>query len=132
MDYLQSVLDTKDLAESRMRLLIRFLEEKIDYRTLTKMRNHFYDKFPKNREITLEEWKAESHKYLHIYPKDIEEKLLLEITSNNGQTILKEELSDLLDSYQHLPIKLKRDKNKSENVYFILNSNQRGGFQSKE
>ena len=39
---------------------------------------------------------------------------------------------DLLDQYTFLPIKIKRDKNKSENVYFILNSNKRGNFQSKE
>lgn len=40
--------------------------------------------------------------------------------------------NDLIELYEHLPIKLKRDKNKSENVYFILNSNKRGGFQTKE
>ena len=31
-----------------------------------------------------------------------------------------------------MPIKIKRDKNKSESVYYILNSNMRGAFQSKE
>ena len=39
---------------------------------------------------------------------------------------------DLLDTYQFLPLKIKRDKNKSEDVYFVLNSNMRGGYQSKE
>ena len=34
--------------------------------------------------------------------------------------------------YQSLPLKIKRDKNKSEDIYFIMNSNKRGAPQSKE
>ena len=34
--------------------------------------------------------------------------------------------------YQFLPLKVKRDKNKSEDIYFIMNSNKRGAPQSKE
>ena len=34
--------------------------------------------------------------------------------------------------YQFLPLKIKRDKNKSEDIYFIMNSNKRGAPQSKE
>lgn len=37
-----------------------------------------------------------------------------------------------MDAYQFLPIKINRDKNKSESLYYILNSNMRGGFQTKE
>jgi len=39
---------------------------------------------------------------------------------------------DILDIFTYLPVKIKRDKNKSENLYYILNSNKRGNFQSKE
>jgi len=31
-----------------------------------------------------------------------------------------------------LPINIKRDKNKSESLYYVLNSNMRGAFQNKE
>jgi Ca2+-binding EF-hand superfamily protein len=37
-----------------------------------------------------------------------------------------------LDIYQFSPIKLKRDKNKSESLYYIMNSNMRGNPGSKE
>ena len=38
----------------------------------------------------------------------------------------------LLDTYQFLPIKIKRDKNKSENLYYIMSSNKRDKPNSKE
>ena len=39
---------------------------------------------------------------------------------------------DLVDTYHYLPIKIKRDKNKSENLYFIMNSNKRGSPNNRE
>ena len=39
---------------------------------------------------------------------------------------------DLVDTYHYLPIKIKRDKNKSENLYFVMNSNKRGSPNNKE
>ena len=67
---------------------------------------------------------------MNIYADEIEEKLLEEITVDGN--VSRKEFQDLLDTYQYLPIKIKRDKNKSEQVYFVLNSNKRGAFQSKE
>lgn len=39
---------------------------------------------------------------------------------------------ELLDVYQFCPVKIKKDKNKSEDVYFVLNSNKRGAAQNRE
>ena len=142
IDYLKQILDTNKVPESTLKLLVRFIEEKIDFRALTKMKNHIFDKFPSSRDITMEEWKQESHRFLHIYPDDVEDRLLEAIKSvsirlDNSISqeeghISKHKLIDLLDIYHFLPIKIKQDKNKSENVYFVLNSNTRGGFQTKE
>ena len=39
---------------------------------------------------------------------------------------------ELVDLYHFLPIKVKKDRNYSENLYYILNSNKRGTYQDKE
>lgn len=49
---------------------------------------------------------------MNIYADEIEEKLLEEITVDGN--VSRKEFQDLLDTYQYLPIKIKRDKNKSE------------------
>jgi len=81
IDYLKQILDTNKVPESTLKLLVRFIEEKIDFRALTKMKNHIFDKFPSSRDITMEEWKQESHRFLHIYPDDVEDRLLEAIKS---------------------------------------------------
>jgi hypothetical protein len=40
----------------------------------------------------------------------------------------KKEFTELVDLYHFLPIKVKKDRNFSENLYYILNSNKRGTF----
>eukprot|EP00356_Strombidium_inclinatum_P007020 CAMPEP_0170510218 /NCGR_PEP_ID=MMETSP0208-20121228/65650_1 /TAXON_ID=197538 /ORGANISM="Strombidium inclinatum, Strain S3" /LENGTH=273 /DNA_ID=CAMNT_0010793667 /DNA_START=959 /DNA_END=1780 /DNA_ORIENTATION=+ len=95
------------------------------------MKNHIFDHYPSNRDITLEEWKQESHRFMHIYPSDVEDRLLETISSDDGN-ISKAKLIDLLDIFHFVPFKVKQEKNKSENIYFVLNSNKRGGFRSKE
>ena len=73
IDYLKNVLDTSNIPDKTLKLLIRFIQEKIDIRALTKMKNSVFDQFPFNRHLTLDEWKQESHRFMHIYPKDIED-----------------------------------------------------------
>lgn len=52
--------------------------------------------------------------------------------TDDGLKIDKEKLLNLLDTYQFLPIKIKRDKNKSENLYFIMSSNKKDRPNNKE
>lgn len=51
---------------------------------------------------------------------------------SEGKKVNRQAMVEILDTYQFLPIKLKRDKNRSENLYYILNSNKRGQYQTKE
>lgn len=67
---------------------------------------------------------------MHIFPEDVEKALLQEIVEDGF--ICRHKFTELLDAYQFLPLKVKKDKNKSENLYFIMNSNMRGQYESKE
>ena len=46
------------------------------------MKTTIYDAFPSEHEITLAEWKNETRKYMHIFPEEVEEKLLEDIQVN--------------------------------------------------
>ena len=74
---------------------------------------HIFDLYPNKEEISIDEWKKESHKFLNIYPPEVEERLLEDITNEAGK-VSRAKFIDLMDTYQFLPIKIKRDKNKSE------------------
>ena len=130
VEYLRSVIEKKNVSDKRLQLLVQFIEKKIDHRTLQRMKTHIFDLHPDKEEIPVSEWKKESHRFMNIYPEEIEEQLLEEITVDGN--VSRQVFQELLDTYQYLPIKIKRDKNKSEQVYFVLNSNKRGAFQSKE
>ena len=53
------MIDTKEMSESRQKLLLMFIEKKVDHRTLLKMKQDIFDKFSASTEITVDEWKAE-------------------------------------------------------------------------
>ena len=130
-DYLKHIIDTKNIPLSRQKLLIELIERKVDHRTLLKFKTYLCDLFP-DQDIPLEEWRKQSPKYFKTVPEDIQEKLELELLTEDGLKIDKEKLLGLLDTYQFLPIKIKRDKNKSENLYYIMSSNKRDKPNSKE
>ena len=94
------------------------------------MKNHIFDRFPAEHEITCDEWKKESARFMHIHKGEVEDELLEDICVDGK--IDRHNVIELLDIYQFCPVKIKKDKNKSEDVYFVLNSNKRGAAQNKE
>ena len=47
-------------------------------------------------------------------------------------TISGAKLGMLIDVYQFVPLTIKRDRNKSNDIYMVVNSNQRDNFRTKE
>jgi hypothetical protein len=43
------------------------------------MKTAIYDAFPSDHEITHAEWKNETRRFMHIFPEEVEEKLLEDI-----------------------------------------------------
>lgn len=127
------MIDKKNITDQRLKLLVHLLTSKVDYRTLSQMKQHLFDKFEGDQDIPVEDFKKESVRFLHVVPPEIEDKIIAEIsTDDSHQLISRQKLHDLVDMYQFLPLKIKRDKNKSEDIYYILNSNKRGAPQNRE
>ena len=122
--YMLELMNTKKVSPARQKLLFNLMEQRVDYRTLLKMKNHIFDRFSPEHEITEQEWKKESARFMHIHSDSVEQELLAEITVDGK--INRQAVIELLDVYQFCPVKIKKDKNKSEDVYFVLNSNKRG------
>ena len=78
--YMLELMNSKNISEERRGLLFTLKEKKVDYRTLLKMKNHVFDSFPADHEISVEEWKAESARFLHIHDEKVQEQLLADIS----------------------------------------------------
>lgn len=63
---------------------------------------------------------------MHFYSDEIQQRITDHLTVEGE--IDKKEFMELVDLYHFLPIKVKKDRNYSENLYYILNSNKRGTF----
>lgn len=118
------LMNTKGVSASRQKLLFNLMDQRVDYRTLLKMKNHIFDRFSPEHEITEQEWKKESARFMHIHNDSVEQELLCEICEDGK--VNRQAVIEILDIYQFCPVKIKKDKNKSEDVYFVLNSNKRG------
>jgi Ca2+-binding EF-hand superfamily protein len=133
MEYLKQVIDTKKIDEPRQKLLLHLLNCRVDYRVLAQMKQYLFDRFPGDQDIPVESFKKEASRYLHVYPQDIQDKITADLSTDDTQQLIsRQRLLELTEMYQYLPLKVKRDKNKSEDIYFIMNSNKRGAPQSKE
>lgn len=67
---------------------------------------------PANQDnIPISEWKKYGAKYINFFPEEIETMILHEIASDQEFMISKSKLIDLVDTYQFLPVKVKRNKN---------------------
>ena len=66
-EYLRNLIDKKNLGESKIKLLISFIENKIDYRTLLTLKTQLFD-VESGDEIPIAYWKPVSERFLHIFP----------------------------------------------------------------
>ena len=73
------LMNSKKIPEKRQKLLFNLMEQKVDYRTLLKMKNHIFDRYPADHEITYDEWKKESARFMHIHDDKVEAELLEDI-----------------------------------------------------
>ena len=123
----------KKVSDRMHAVLKKFIETNLDYRIINSIMNKL---FASNREMkttaTIEEWNTVSHNQKCAFPSEEIEKMFIEEITNEEGLIERSKLADFLDVYMFIPISIKRDKNKSESVYFVMNSNKRGAFQSKE
>ena len=78
-DYIKSLIDNKNLGPSKIKLLTGFITNKIDYRTLLRLKTHLFDTV-QGEEISVDQWNNCKDRYLHIFPENVEKDLLAEIT----------------------------------------------------
>ena len=72
VSYMIELMNTKKVSASRQKLLFNLMEHRVDYRTLLKMKNHIFDRFSPEHEITEQEWKKESARFMHIHSESVE------------------------------------------------------------
>ena len=50
MDYIKSLTNLKNISQSRLDLINRMIEKKVDYRTLINVRDNLYEIFAKDQD----------------------------------------------------------------------------------
>ena len=97
MDYLADIMDAKKVPPERKKLLLNMWQNKVDYRALCKLKTYIFDKCGTEKEISCDEWKLYSKRFMHIFTEEIEDQMLEDI-SIEGK-VDRNSLSDLLDIY---------------------------------
>ena len=130
-EYLRKVLSKDDHSEQRLALLSLMLDARVDHRSLMRLKQSLFDKNveidgDKDDAISTECFIQERKHFMKDMPEEVEKRILEEIAGPEDGTVSRKKLIELLDIYQFLPIRIKRDRNLSENLYYVLNSNKRG------
>jgi len=106
-------------------------EDNIDIRTLNNLKRHLLDsKKVEGNLLSIEEYENVKDKIFKGQKHKIEPLLLEEIKFNDNQIDLGK-LVEIIDICNHFPLKVKKIKNKSNDIYVVLSSNTRENYDVK-
>lgn len=114
------------------------LSARVDHRQLLRLKETLFDQnqeldsVEKDDAISAHAFIQQRKYFLKDMPEDVEKRILEYIAGPEEGTVSRSKLIELLDIYQFLPMRIKRDRNHSENLYFVLNSNKRGQPQDRQ
>ncbi|CDW75548.1 ef hand family protein [Stylonychia lemnae] len=149
-EYLRKMLDTGEISERKHQILKKLYEDKVDFRTLNQLRDKLFESpLQEKDKLPIDEYLKIKQSCVSDLLIDIEDQILdeikvglnnclIKVQNDDKNTISLVKFSELIDFYTYHPVRPRKDKNQSNELYFIMNSNQRGGhsqlvnYQDKE
>lgn len=126
------MLGDSGLSENRANIVKIFYEENIDISSLNNLKRHLLDsKKVEGNLLPLEEFLEIKHQIYKEKQLKLEDYLVREIKVDDKYIDLGK-LVEVIDICNFFPVKVKKVKNKSTDIYCILSSNKRTNFDAKE
>lgn len=101
-----------------------------EYRSLIKFKNNLFEREPNDR-IEYDVYKEVLRQNKATFASEKIELMFLDAVMEGGY-ISKKLISDILDTFLYLPVRAQKDINRSENMYYVMTSNQRGNHKDKD
>lgn len=107
-------------------VLIKYLQDKgIDMRILNNIRIDFLSKIPsENSSMDSDDFVTLFRTISKIKDAEMEEKLMNFCEDKRNNTVKYTKYSEFVDFYQYLPLHIKKDRNLSQELYYVLTSNK--------
>jgi hypothetical protein len=126
------MLGDSGLSQNRANIVKIFYEENIDISSLNNLKRHLLDsKQVEGNLLPISEYNEIKSQIYKDRPLKLEEFLLQEIRVGDKYIDLGK-LVEVIDICNFFPVKVKKIKNKSSDIYCILSSNMRDNFDVKE
>ena len=132
IEYIKKMLGDEGLSENLGNMVRIVHAENIDIRSLNNLKRTLLDsKKIENNLLPLQEYHDIRNQIYKGQPLKIEEMLLREVLVNENQIDVPK-LVEVIDICNFFPIKVKKIKNKSSDIYQVLSSNTRDTYNAKE
>ena len=132
VEYLKKMLGDQGLSENLGNMVRMIHTENIDVRTLNNLKRILLDsKKTEDNLIPVEEFHRIKNQIYKDRVLKIEDMLLREVMVNDTQIDLPK-LVEVIDICNFFPVKVKKIKNKSSDIYQVLSSNTRDNYNVKE
>jgi len=126
------MLGDAGLSETKASIVKMFYDENMDIRSLNNLKRHLLDsKHVEGNLLPIEEYLEIKSQIYKDRPIKLEETLLQEIKVDDKYIDLGK-LVEVIDICNFFPMKVKKIKNKSSDIYCILSSNTRDNYDVKE
>lgn len=104
-DYLQKILNIKNVSEERLELIKKLYEDSVDFRSLNQLKAKLSELDKDNTgSVTLEDYQLYRDQLIKVKMPKSEQLLLKEIS--DGYLIYLHKLSDIVDLFNYLPVKV--------------------------
>jgi hypothetical protein len=125
------MLGDSGLSEVKSTIVKMVYEENIDVRSLNNLKRHLLDsKHVEGNLLPIEEYLEIKQQIYKDRPLKLDDLLLQEIRVDDKYIDLCK-LVEVIDICNFFPLKVKKIKNKSSDIYCILSSNQRDNYDVK-
>lgn len=132
VDYIKKMLGDEGISEARGNLIRTLHEENVDIRLLNNLKRQLLDSknVQRGNLLSIEEYIEIKNRILKGKQLKADHLLLEEIKGSETEIDIGK-LVEVIDICNHFPMIVRRVKNKSNDIYFILSSNMRENFDVK-
>ena len=127
--YIKQVFKTNINVKEVAQIMQELIDSGIDYRVLYFIRQHLQKDFGNLETFSLKYfqflWSSLVGKEIMLANPSIEHKVLHLITDEKGEVVNTAKLNKLIELTEFFPLIVKRDKNYSQELYYVLNPHSR-------
>jgi hypothetical protein len=127
-EFLKKIIDIRGISSSQRDIINQLYEDSLDFKSLNQFKSKLLEISNENL-VSLDKFDSMYRQIFQDKQNKAFELLRNELSTPNGINIDK--LGEIVDLFNFLPVKVKKEKNKSSDIYLVMSSGKHDSHSKK-